>query len=453
MRPVAAWLLTLSFATGCECTTACVECGDASLDARRVDVGADAPMQIDAARDAWEPDATGSESCAPGRGRVPVDEDRDGHVDEGCPFYIGPIHPVLAAMPVDDDVLGGVRYVGADITNNATRLFTSAVVDGSPRHEVLVFRRGSPREPFAPETRIVFAESPSAVSASEDGSQLFVEFDNATRVRAFAWTGGTPSLIATFESFGQPAVRRDGRELFMTRGGSIYASHIDQRGAWSGPEVVHAGGFPILSEDALTLYFTEAGTLRKIERTHIDEAFRGGATSADFARLASGQVVRPFHVVDTRELFFSLQTVDGLAVPAQGPTRAALFRAEVCRDAPCVPEAIPCAGTRSDDGLHCYREGSTTTYSDAVGRCTGSAHLVSIHSAEELRLVATAFPNAWLGARGRRWQSGEPFLFSTASGLPSDVCLIPTTDAWRAESCTNMHEAVCEAELWPTFTD
>ena len=395
----------------------------------------------------------GTESCVPSRRGIPVDEDRDGRFDEGCPFYIGAIHPVLEAMPVDDDVLGGVRYVGADLTNDATRLFTTPVVDGSSRNQILVFHRSSPGEPFTAETQLVLPESPSAVSATEDGTQVFVEIGNSVRVQAYSWTGGAPALTAAFESFGQPSVRRDGAELFLTRSGAIYTSRLDSLGAWSTPEVVRAGRFPILSEDGLTLYFSDAGALQTLQRASLDARFGGASARPDFARIPSGQIVRPFHVVHTRELFFSLQTVGGLVVPTAGPTRAALFRAEVCRDAPCTPHALPCDGTRSEDGLHCYRGTRVTAYDAAITECAG-AHLVSIHSADELRLIATTFPNAWLGARGRRWQSGEPFLFSLASViLLDDTCLVPTGTAWRQELCTNLHQAVCETELWPTFTN
>jgi hypothetical protein len=448
--------LALGFSEGCECASDCVGCEDA-FDARRqrdagVDVGQDAFVEPDTALDAWEFDATGTESCSPGRRRIPVDEDRDGRIDEGCPFYLGALHPVLAAMPVDDDVLGGVRYGAADVTNNATRLFTTPVVDGVSRNEILVFRRGSVREPFAPETQIVLAEAPSAVSATEDGTQLFVEIGNAVHTHVYTWSGGAPSLVATFEAFGDPYVRRDGRELFLSRAGSVYSTLRSETGGWSMPKLVSLGRFPALSEDGLTLYLTQAGELRALHRVSLDAVFEGTSERPEFGRLEGALLVRPVHAVRSRELFFSLQSATGLDVPALGPTRAALFRAEVCRDAPCAPYMMPCTGLRSEDGLHCYEGRATSTYADALTQCAAPAHLVSMHSVVESQQVAMAFPDAWLGTRGRRWESGEPFLFSLAH-IAEDTCLVSSGDVWNAAVCTSTHQALCETDWWPSFTD
>jgi hypothetical protein len=75
-----------------------------------------------------------------------------------------------------------------------------------------------------------------------------------------------------------------------------------------------------------------------------------------------------------------------------------------------------------------------------------------MHSVVESQQVAMAFPDAWLGTRGRRWESGEPFLFSLAR-IAEDTCLVSSGDVWNAVVCTDTHQALCETDWWPSFTD
>lgn len=460
-------------------------CTVGGIDAEVADVpGLDAPGRDVAGEDVPGRDAPmqdvppGGEACAPGPDRVPRDEDLDGRIDETCPLHFGRIHPVLAAMRVTTPT---VAYFGGELTADGLSLFTVPSDDTARPFEIAT--RPDVRSPFQ---RAVVASgasvtgfTPQILTVSADGREVYMQMVDVGHTGPTAifrteldstWT--TPALSVALVVAGResahPHLSRDGFEIYFTaRVGSATSLYYSERAnireeGWDTPELIGPGSFPTLSPDGLTLFFLGDGTreVRYVTRSSTDEGFVTSAASASPFRPTSpgGIAVRPFLSPLTREVFFSLQP-SGATPPEDGPTPASIFRAEVCRDAPCgSPPPCPVGEAPSFDGLHCYRVATgAASYAVARSTCTAvpGAHVVTIHSLTEASLVRDLSSNAWLGQVGGVWDgpAAEPFLYREAISFGPADCGVVGPGSFAIASCTDLHAVVCETDTWPTYTD
>ena len=452
---------------------------DTRLEDVGLEDGLDVPDPLDApgldAPDAGLGDAGGAlESCAPDAMRRAVDEDLDGRVDEGCGLFLGPIHPVLNAMPVTTD---GVGYFGGELTSDGRHLYTTAYDQTS--RAFLIASRGDPTLPFAQAVPAAGSDlpgfAPSLVTVTGDGLEVYLQLiptSGAPGAHIFVTSGSpttpwsTPVEVLAFSSTGDeqvhPHIRRDALEIYFvarTAGvDTIMRSFRAARGgAWSAPSPVGLGAFPILSPDFLSLYFMDAGrVMRVVTRGTFSDPFPSLVAAPALLPTIEGVLTRPFFSDATREVFFSLQSRASGAVPLDGPTAASVFRAEVCRDAACSSPRILCTGTaiRSADGFHCYRRGAFQNYAQAsTTGCMAGEHLLSIHSAGEADQVRGMLTMVcWLGLMGRAWQSGEPFLYDEFGTEPTPAQCAHVGVGWPLDTCTASRLVVCESDLWPAFT-
>jgi hypothetical protein len=403
---------------------------------------------------------------------APRDENCDGIVDDGCPFYFGVPHPIV---PVH--------------TSTGNHFYPRLSADG------LQMRFGAP---------------------PAGGGQLAIH--RATRpdlASPFGRSEIDPDFAGWVGDFSVQSIRFDGLEVYVQNGGTqtVRGTRLTTSEPFGAPEPAFSNArHPFLSPDGLELYVEDLSVSPSIvsrsTRTSIDQPFGTpvslqltGTSSRDYApfltpdgstllffrvpvagrrrlfaatrpardapferpfELANFEdeyVEGPFYVPATRELFYS--TASG------GLAGWSIFRVQVCRDGPCDSPEIACpSGVRSADRLHCYTRFSTArTYTDAEADCVlQGGHLASIHTADEAAIVDDVGTSElfWIGATDAAsegafvWSSGEPMLHTFwASTQPSDTMATENClhgpGGWDDADCAVALAYVCETEVWPTW--
>ena len=488
---------------------------DASIDAARV--------RTDVGLDVGPPDAfVPTEICTSSSAGAPAaaDEDGDSAIDEGCGWYFGTPHPVGSIAARGMDV-----YETPRLSSDRLRLYVRGRFPGAtPGVAPLVLTRPSASAPFGPARLLAYTPPASYVSSfhlSADELTMWAQVVGAGSMDLFRATRATTALpfgvlvpaveVNSSANDIHPFLREDGLELLFVsaRGGvsRIFRATRPTTGATfdapteieiavgpSAPADTGDSG-PSLSQDGLTLFFGRdlaAGRrLYASRRASRDSPMFGVPEEVTSLNAAVGQTLFLAVYQDTQEAFF---ISDRAWTPGVG---GSVWRARICRDAPCPPqgppEAIACpSGFRSDDGLHCYsRPSDVVTGSEAFRNCLSlsGAHLVTVNSEAERQLVRRFTETApaarvWIGLTDDgtlvpgatednwRWVSEEPFAFaawatSSTGGFGAEPgggtfenCVVqgPThfgplagASYWADVECSRSFNYMCERELWPTW--
>jgi hypothetical protein len=401
------------------------------------------------------------------------DEDCDGRADEDCAFYFGRPHAVLSVhASAGNHWFPRISPDGLTMRFGATNRAGVATVHRASRP--------SADAAFGP------AEIDPDFPGWETGG-IHVITIRGDGLEAYAQRGGTETVrgvrASTSEPFGAPEVAfanarhpfvsHDGLELFVeelsmapsvigraTRASTSEPFGALERLALSG--VTTRDYAPYLSPDGSTLLFFRvvvAGNRRLFAATRASssEPFGEPFELPSFSDQGEGA----FYHAPTRELFYS-------SLSTSAPASVGIYRAQVCRDAPCDSPRIECpSGLRSADGLSCYfGVTSPLAWMEAEQDCVArGGHLASIHSIPDAALadaVGGAAP-FWIGANDLAaegtlaWSSGAPAtrsLWGTAE--PDDTmaasnCVQGPAAAWNDADCASALPYVCETEAWPTW--
>lgn len=464
---------------------------DAGHDAAVVpsDAGSDAPAPDTATVDAA---VCVAEVCTPSAGAAPsIDEDCDGAIDEGCPWFFGRPHAVLPmawAVPA-----GYSGCFGSYLDENGTDLYVAC--SGAAGGVLMHTHRATRADPFDQPTRVAFVDTSLAVyevTLERGGLRGVLQAGSATRLylieRPSLSMPFTATVIASIPigSY-HPTLSRDGIELFYSNGSSIYRAVRPTPSMDFGASTQVAGlaGQALsLSEDGHDLFFHAAPagrpvTLFRARRADVSTAtFDPAVEIAELNPTGTDDLGHPNISLATRELFFAA------ANRAWQPTSVrATYRVQICRDGPCSEPLVACppSGRRSPDGFHCYRSPSSgvtpQSWMQNVLSCAADgSHPVTIHSDAERALVTSAFGTTWLGGTDAaaemtwRWDwpgrvtPEEPFLYPPmtglwASGEPNDFhgnedCAADNGGAMLLMNdavCASSIAPLCEDEVWPTW--
>jgi len=480
----------------------CVSAGGTDADGDGFCAGGTTEVDCDDADAAIHPWAT--EICTPHDAAFEdraVDEDCDGAIDEGCAWHFGTPHPVLIGAP--DAQAFGVE--SPRLSADGLRLYVRGGLTSSPDPRVgLVMSRTSTNATFGPPEPVpglgFVPTYVSSFSVSRDETEVYTQVRLAgppAHHDVYRATRGTPTgpfgpasavteLNDPVANDYHPYLRMDALELLFVsaRSGTprLYrATRNDSHDTtWRAPEQLHLGttesitgeASPSLSEDGLTLFFARDLALGRV----VFMARRASSDVATFTDVVEvtdlnyGGAVSLFATVSERtaEVFFVSNRA--WSPGAGGDT---IWRARICRDAPCpnVPIACPSAA-RSPDGLHCYTSSPAANYGTVRGACSslGDAFVVEIHSAAEQAFVWDTFGTAsgiWLGLEQTgaadvfAWRTGAPLVFGVwAPGEPNpgaEESQVAMTAAgtppgrWFDISGSPSIGGVCEAEVWPTW--
>ena len=420
-----------------------------------------------------------TEICTPSEGNVVAsDEDLDGAFDEGCDFYFGTPHPVMAVV---SSIASGFTQTTHPTISSDGRVLTYAThTTGftSPRAaEIRTLTRTGSAAPFsAPQTNAIEGLPADGyvqgISIAANGLIAIVAYDRAfashlvevTRASASdPWSRPTPIVDAA-----EPAISADGLELFYSADEFILrVTRSSTRVPWGTASPV--GGLPMnargayLTPDGYALFF-HAGTPSRIyvamrPVTQSDSFF----APMELPLLRAESVQFPAYNVVTRELFF---VSDRAFTPSRDPS---IWRVQVCRDRACTEmqgsEQIRCeGGSANADGTHCYRTSAEMNFADAQTWCAGmTGHLATVHSEAELELVPAAMGDVWLGMRAPMgtwdWLTAEPVSYQRwfiSEPMPmSELCAASNRGsfgiAWGTRDCATLRPAICETEIWPTW--
>jgi len=422
------------------------------------------------------PNAT--EVCTPSRlNAVPVDENCDGELDDGCDWFFGEVTSVIPA---------GSRHtqrLSPTVSDDGLRVYFTG--HGGATSTLHLAERPTLDAPFAAAVAVPLSGGTEPDRSTVRRDELEIVFGGcgrglwrATRASRLAPFGpsepieGTAGLCDPFLSF-------DGLELFGTQGitGMGFRLHVTRRASLAEPfgplETVvlpgdDVGGLvgPTLSADGQTLFANAAtlGRLYQFERTDAGFVFVRELTElgrrTTLAIAPSGS-----------EAFFSSSS--------DQPWAAGLWRARVCRDGPCDPYpavTCPATGVRSPDGLHCYwRVAGPMTWGNAVSACGDGSHLATVHSDAERMLLPGS---GWLGGYDNDPMIDLPVLPDCTVATPGCVWGWVTREPWTYDywapnepnnagagenaleggpSLWNDYQsgassgAVCERESWPTW--
>ena len=418
-----------------------------------------------------------SEACTPSEGRsVAVDEDADGLVDEGCGYFFGTPHPVMAV--VSSRASGFTETAHPTLSSDARTLTYASFTTGLTRPIAAQLRsvqRMDAGAPFEAPTVVVVEGLGSeqyvrGISASQNGLVAVVEYEQfgsrLIDVRRASATGPW-QRVAPIADGRDAALSSDGLELFYASGGGLWRrTRITPLEAWSAPialtGLASAAGGTSLSADNHALYF-HAGSpsqLWVIERQDIHSAAFNAPVALGL--LPRESVRSPLYARETRELFFTSNR------PGTPSADATIWRVQVCRDHACEEtvgsELIACEGTRSEDGTHCYRTSTLMTFSEATTWCSGlGGHLVSVHSDLERQAIHPTDGDLWLGLTADsgawRWMTLEPVSYTSwfvlepapTAGACAGSNRGGLGTAWGTRPCNEARPAVCEFDLWPTW--
>lgn len=478
---------------------ACVIAGGVDADGDRFCAAALTDADCDDADAAVSPDAP--EVCTPSTedAAMATDENCDGAIDEGCAWHFGTPHPVLSLHAAASGF-----YETAWASPLGDRLYLRGYAADRTTLTALQAARTDRAAPFAAPTPVPNTDftlyAIHAIALRRDELEIIVtgrllpspdyRLYRATRTGRDAVFGALQPLRAGGVAGYSAAFSADGLEIFFeddtTSGSSILRASrtaLDQPFGAPTPVVLPGTTMqdfaPWLADDGVTLFFNRriaAGDeriMRAIRSAPSSTTFGTPVEVTELSSMTPARAFQPKLSEATREVFF-------ISNRAWSPTSYSVWRAEVCRDAPCPNRAIACAtGDLSPDGLHCYVE-HTTPLNEAAARaaCVAeSAHLATIHSDAENTLVFTLLnANAWLGGENRAggafddyvWITGEPWIFSAWAGLPGTVqpANLPGEDwagywtgassprrwgDWPQAGSGGGLRYVCEREAWPTW--
>lgn len=420
-----------------------------------------------------------SELCTTSEGGAEaLDEDADGAIDEGCDYYFGTPHPVMAVVSSIASGLTETAHPTIAAEGDVLTYITNTTGFTSPRAaEIRTVTRSSRSAPFgAPRTTAIEGLASGSyvqgISVSASGLIAVVAYDRAFATHLVEVTRASTSepwsRPTAIVDASDPALSADGLELFYRSGEFILRVTRSRTSIpWGTPSPVgglpmNAGG-PSLTPDGHALFF-HAGTPSRIYvATRPNTQSDSFSAPMELSLLRTESVRSPAYNVATRELFF---VSDRAFTPSRDPS---IWRVQVCRDSACTEgldtEQVRCeGGSTSADGLHCYRTSAPMTFADAQTWCAGlSGHLATVHSDAELALVPSASGDAWLGMRAPMgawvWLTSEPVSyqrwFVSEPAPMSDLCVASNRGAaltaWGTRDCATTRPAVCETELWPIW--
>lgn len=439
------------------------------------------PGASDAAVDASLPDDAGTDA---GADAAPIDLGcpATGPTNATCPWYFGRPHAVPSLHPSTTGLFSAV------LTADGETIYVASwnTVDDLPIYEA---SRGSSAERFGALVATLGSANvgvrPSVLSMTEDGLEMFAQVvDARTDVQTTIVRYQRGSLVSEFgppQAIGavdrvlgatHPAITGDGLELFFTSPGDnrVYRTWRPTR-EMPFERAESAGlpaGFiyPRVTPDGLGIFVgTPAQYATRPNRT---SAF--GVPAPLLNADALGGFALPTYVPATRELWYATG-LDSMRAPWSATTYA-LWRVQVCRDGPCAPEPsatdCPKPRERSVDGLHCYfaqlAVASIGAARDQCGLLGAQFALATVHSDEELALVACAASDgtAWLA--GERTDTSSPFVWTTREPAvfelqpwapgepntsPASRYLAVSGTTFAAVSSTANLPSICEQSVWP----
>jgi hypothetical protein len=455
----------------------------------------------------------GEERCTPSDATsAPADEDGDGAIDEGCTWHFGKPHWLA---PLDGTAGDGRRVFPDWLSPDGQRLYLTSLVSGTAS-KIMVATRAGRDQPFGPPVDLRGTGLPDhavvTIALSDDELEAFVaarpvampdadtDLYRMVRTSKDGDFGELERLehLSTEDDEEGIALRADGLEIVYAADRVLLrAVRSAPGGAFGAPvplEGVPASGInaPQLSRDGRTLFYYRPPADRPFR---IFRAERADPSSVVFAAPEevtelepSGQheVFHPLLATQTREIFFG-------STQPWSPTFYAIWRAEICRDGACASRLVmPCAGIRSDDGLHCYSKlDAVQGQAAAEAACrTAGGHLASITSRAEQDFLwrsfggehlwigsyddrgdlpecnrrgldgSVAWPCPWAWEDGTRWSYaawGEPATSELGfepqeQGNEDCAAMFVNYDGlWADLPCGHTYRAICETTLYPVW--
>ncbi len=449
----------------------CDPTGDAGPDAGPTD-GATLDGSTDGSRDGETDAATLSETCV-ATPSGPADEDLDGRVDEGCPFFVDTTSALL-----DFDVPFAVEPIGP----GALELYLSVYEDRVPA--IMRSTRATTSDRFSQPVAVTINDTPGwlnwmwtlpramTVPCEAYGqAQTMLTAPNYI----YRFTRGTGTVCSESDPWGSPTrlfatepydglthpfLTADGLTLLVRGqppGGAdavILASVRSVGGTFTTltplPMVVtSSGAFPAITDDLLDLFVQGATSFLSYHRDRADAAF-GSSTTVSLP-------LRPVFVVGTQEVFG----------PLGSPVRGRYWR-----DRDHAPIVIPCpaGGLRSSDGLRCFWHETASPGPWNQGACGGAGtsregpHLAGPTAGNAMTITSLLTPppplGPWVGlyvsGPGPVWVTGVPLRNSDLhSDVAGDGCYFYDAGLLRPQEtadCLEVRASLCETELWPTWT-
>ncbi len=436
------------------------ECPDAGLPGPDA-AASDAPSQDGGPGDTAEHDAGTDaavlEDCAPSASG-PADEDADGAIDEGCPFFFDTAHgfldiaPEYSTEPIGDPPLLVVMS-GPDGVWASSR---PTLLDPFARPELVPTDVDALTAPsrfwmaalLRHDVDGLVAGCSGIAQAQSSGRNWLFELERS------GGCGPTDTLVVgaeiaselspTYASLIHPFVSDDGLSLVFVGidGGDVRHLLVGSRTRVRDPfgdfQEVATGppiyGLPSMSEDARTVLFGfVAGGLGSATRSTVSTRF-GPATAFGTPSML-GQ--RPTFASSTREVFASLAT------------RARFSRDHARADSvsDCMMGAVRVRGRNCIALAPASLPWAATTCGGRTHLATGAADLYGY-----LLSGVALDPATWVGARDvsgvTTWVTGE----SSPPVLATDecACLGPSAIIDGCD-CATALPALCETEVWPTW--
>lgn len=417
-------------------------CPPADCDDDDADVGPDAPEVCSAAD------------------TVPRDENCDGLVDEGCPFYFGAPHQVLEVHGSALD-----HYLPRLSPDGLTLCAADGAIQCATRETVTgPFAHGAAPDVVPPGFQVTGM-------AWGVGDEVFLEARDSGGAPHLVRTAGGEAISLSNEHY-HPALSPDGLTLYAQRRfgpGSPARIERARRATTSegfgdfepvdlATDGTDSESSPFVLPDGTLLFSRGPSTaavtvLVAAPRADFFEPPEPLPAVRHFGGIVDPAATHYAYYPATRELFF-------VSWSDFSSGRSTVFRVEVCRDGPCPPLAPDCSRLGSmaapgHDGWRCFWPGATGTYATAEASCTGG-HLATIHSARE-NTAATSL-GGWLGHRlagsgGYETVTGEPSRFTNwAMGEPAGAGAVLEADGrWTTDGLSVWNRALCEEETWPVW--
>jgi hypothetical protein len=485
------WIFVV-FAFGCDGPASDPDAGGEDRDAGSGARDAGMTAEMDAGTDSGPADAGPAEICTPSiTGSVPSDEDADDSIDEGCPWHFGPTSELRFSNGPPS--FYNLAPKSLSLAAGGRRLYyTVGDWNGSfDNYTVRTASRASREEALVPDANVVVADgSTPRLSVSDDelvavslSAHDVLQYRRSSVDEAF----GAPSVVGTFDQANDLYMTPDGLEIWF---GDIEVVHRARRTSVDesfGPaEALSFEGYtglaqyPAISPDGRTVFFADYITHQMHYAVRADRealAF-GPPTPIDFTATGSATNYRS-------HMFYNEATQELFAIAGQVSTNSfgVLLRTRVCRDGPCPAFEIPCTGTRTIDGAHCFvHDAAESDWITAESACVAlGGHLASGHTYEEAQILAALAGDtpAWIGLDDRgtegrfQWATGEwshliPLYFSywdegqpdndTGVLAEGEDCVVAGVDSngdgtevWADDECTNPRPHICETEVWPTW--